>query len=526
MSTHDRSPDTTAGTSSGTSTGETDEGRPRTHGVLRRPAVLLPVLLTGTLLAGCSATAATDAFGTTAADTGTTTTETVSVDVGQTAAEALAENQESHASDDDAEYVESEVVDVTLDGDSATVTAGADGSADAVAVEDGTVTISAAGTYRLGGEYTGGVVVAADDEADVQLILDGVDIANADDAAIGVTGADEVVVILADGSTNTLGDTDAYAEDADIDAALDSTADLTITGDGALVVTGNGNDGIASSDGLVIAGGDITVDAVDDGIRGKDYVIITGGTVSVAAGGDGVKSDNEEEAERGYIAIGGGTVDIVAGGDGLAAETDVIVWGGDVSIEAGGGSGASVADDASAKGVKAGVLVVVDGGSLDVDAADDAVHSDGGVHIADGTVTAATGDDGVHAETALSVSGGVVDVLTSYEGLESVSIDISGGEISIVADDDARAAQTDRLLVSLGEVATGDGDGRQALAEIAAALGTPKYAPERVTKSVGELAQALSHADRADLARDAALRDRLRALATILDRLTSADERS
>jgi len=94
-------------------------------------------------------------------------------------------------------------------------------------------------------------------------------------------------------------------------------------------------------------------------------------------------------------------------------------------------------------------------------------------------------------------------------------------DLAIVASDEARAAQTDRLLASLGEVEAGNGSGRAALVEIAAVLGTPRYAPERVTKSVGELAQALSHADRSDLDADPALRDRLRALAAVLDRLTA-----
>ena len=39
---------------------------------------------------------------------------------------------------------------------------------------------------------------------------------------------------------------------------------------GGLTVSGNFNDGIASKDGLIIAGGVIQVTAVDDGIRGKD----------------------------------------------------------------------------------------------------------------------------------------------------------------------------------------------------------------------------------------------------------------
>ena len=95
-------------------------------------------------------------------------------------------------------------------------------------------------------------------------------------------------------------------------------------------------------------------------------------------------------------------------------------------------------------------------------------------------------------------------------------------DLAIVAGEDARAAQTDRLLESLGKVAAGDDAGREALAEIAALLGTPKYTPARVTKSVGELAQALSHADRSDLDADPSLRDRLRALAAVLDRLTGS----
>lgn len=95
-------------------------------------------------------------------------------------------------------------------------------------------------------------------------------------------------------------------------------------------------------------------------------------------------------------------------------------------------------------------------------------------------------------------------------------------DLAIIAGEDARAAQTDRLLESLGKVAAGDDAGREALAEIAAVLGTPKYTPARVTKSVGELAQALSHADRSDLDADPALRDRLRALAAVLDRLTGS----
>lgn len=54
-----------------------------------------------------------------------------------------------------------------------------------------------------------------------------------------------------------------------MNAALYSSADLTVAGTGSLIVRGNGNDGIASTDGLVLASGTVTVTAADDGIRGR-----------------------------------------------------------------------------------------------------------------------------------------------------------------------------------------------------------------------------------------------------------------
>ena len=155
-------------------------------------------------------------------------------------------------------------------------------------------------------------------------------------SALVVTDAEEVQVVLADGSENALTDAETYAdtsEDAP-NAALYSTADLTIAGTGALTVTGRSNDGIASQDGLVVTGGTVTVDAVDDGIRGKDYLVVDDGDLTVTAGGDGLKSDNAEDATRGYVSVAAGTVDVTAGADGVDAATDVILTGGDVACGA------------------------------------------------------------------------------------------------------------------------------------------------------------------------------------------------
>ncbi|MCR2824861.1 carbohydrate-binding domain-containing protein [Microbacterium sp. zg.Y909] len=394
------------------------------------------------------------------------TTVDTTLDGFSTAADVIAGNQQPHDDPEAAKAADAETI--ALGGSTARTDAAG------VKVDGSTVTVTAAGAYVLEGDLEGQVVVAAPDDAVVTLVLDGADIAHTDGPAIDVQSADEAIVVLAEGSANTLSDAAGYAEDADANAALFSAADLTLTGTGSLTVTGNGNDGIASKDGLVIQSGDISVDAVDDGIRGKDYLVIRDGDIDVTAGGDGLKADNEEDAERGYVHLEGGDIEITADADGIDAFTDVVQTGGTVTVTAGGG--ASSDPESGAKGIVAGNIVVLESGSATVDAADDAVHSDGYAHLAGSAVTLTTGDDGVHAELQLVVSGGDVTVASSVEGLESGQITVSGGTSAITADDDGlnvsepdagTAALT--LVISGGDLvidAQGDGLDANGTAEI------------------------------------------------------------
>ncbi|HYH11070.1 MAG TPA: ParB/RepB/Spo0J family partition protein [Thermomicrobiales bacterium] len=93
-------------------------------------------------------------------------------------------------------------------------------------------------------------------------------------------------------------------------------------------------------------------------------------------------------------------------------------------------------------------------------------------------------------------------------------------DLAISADDESRNAQIDRLLATLNEVISGREHDRAGLDEIATTLGAPSYTPARVTRSVGDLAQALAQADRDRIADDQELRERLRTLAGIIASLT------
>ena len=67
------------------------------------------------------------------------------------------------------------------------------------------MTITAEGTYLLSGSLTDGqVIIDAADAHGRRLVLDGVDISSSTGAAIAATAVDEVTVITADGSENTL----------------------------------------------------------------------------------------------------------------------------------------------------------------------------------------------------------------------------------------------------------------------------------------------------------------------------------
>lgn len=411
---------------------------------MKRSKIFGAAMLASVLaLTACSATDATpSADGAVEAIEVTTTT----------AAAATAENQASHFDADDLDAIGSDVVEITLDGTSAIADSGD------VTIDGATVTITAGGTYSLSGALANGeVIVDAGDEDDVTVILDGVDITNSDGAAIAFMNADDAIVYMAEGSTNSLTDGAVYSfPDAETDepnATLYSAADLTIAGDGELSVVGNYNDGITSKDGLVIDSGTISVTAADDGIRGKDYVIIEDGTITVEAAGDGIKADNDEDADRGYVQVNDGIVTVTAGDDGVQAETDIIIVNGQVTIDAGSVSG-------TGRALQGEVMVNISGGVVDVTAADDAIHSNNEVAIADGTITVAAGDDGVHGDLSVTIDGGSLTINESFEGIEAEVITINDGFIDITSSDDGlNVASAEAAAVTTEPAAGGRGGG-------------------------------------------------------------------
>ncbi len=363
--------------------------------------------------------------------------ETKTPDNEETIAEAEANNGTIH--DDPADYIwnSSDVIQVLLNGTSVSE------NSEKVTVEGQTITIISAGSYSFSGSLNNGqIVVNTKDEALVRLILNGVEITSNNSAPINIKSASKAIVYLEENTNNTLTDGTSYiyddTENEEPNATIFSKSNLTLFGKGTLTVNANFNDAINSKDGIIISGGTYTLKATDDGIRGKDYLIVKSGTFDVVAGGDGFKSDNDEDETEGYITINDGTFTISAKGDAIAAETDLMVTTGDFNLTSGGGSSGSISATASAKGLKAGVNIIVDGGTFDIKSADDAIHSNETIAINGGNFVLDSKDDGVHADYDLTINDGNIDIKKSYEGLESANgnITINKGTIHLVSSDD------------------------------------------------------------------------------------------
>ena len=231
-------------------------------------------------------------------------------------------------------YEESGAVYVTLSDDGIT------GETDGVVIDGQMVTITAEGTYIFSGTLSEGQIVVDADNAKVQIVFDNVDITCASSAAVYVKSAEKVFVTLAEGSQNTLRNTDEYVaiDDNNIDAVIFAKSDLTLNGTGSLTIVSAEGHGIVSKDDLKITGGTYDITAAGHALSGKDSVRIADGTFILTAEKDGIHAENADDEEKGYIYIADGDFTITSDGDGMDASNIVQIEDGTFDITAGGGA--------------------------------------------------------------------------------------------------------------------------------------------------------------------------------------------
>lgn len=364
-------------------------------------------------------------------------------------------------------YDESESAIITLNGDSAEC------NSNAVQINGTTVTIIDEGTYILSGTLNDGMIIVNSEKTDkTQLVLNGVSIHSETSAPIYILQSDKVFITLAPDSVNTLsnGGTFTAIDENNIDAVIFSKEDVTLNGSGTLTITSPAGHGIVSKDSLTITSGTYEISSASHALAGKDDVSIANAAFTITSGKDGIHAENADDTAKGFVYIESGTFEISAEGDGISASAHMQIQGGSFDITSGGGSvnaakqtsdswggfgggrhpgenrggdpmGGTTStdteeDSTSIKGIKAAADLVINGGTFTIDSADDTVHSNTNITVGGGTFGIASGDDAFHADETLTITSGTINITESYEGLEGLHIDISGGDITLVASDD------------------------------------------------------------------------------------------
>ena len=361
-------------------------------------------------------------------------------------------------------------------------------TSDGVTQSGSVYTITKAGEYTVAGLLSEGqLIVDAGDEDEVTIVLNGTSITCSSGSPIYVKNASKVEIKSEENSFNEVIDNRTEAtEDSSDDAgnaAIYATCDLKLVGKGALVVTGNYNNGIQSKDDLSIKNVIVKVTAVNNAVKGNDAVDIeSGNIIAISAKGDGIKTSNSSISnkgnQKGIVTITGGNIDVYAACDGIDAAYGVDISGdGNLNIytdtyseyseevtSSGSSSGTSTSRNSSANKTASASTVSY------VAASDTIANAPGGFggNKAGGDRPGMPGDfnesgnssgqsystKGIKAESEINISGFTINVCSTDDGIHANSdsgvletgedgkgtIVINGGTITISSGDDGMHA--------------------------------------------------------------------------------------
>ena len=146
-------------------------------------------------------------------------------------------------------------------------------------------------------------------------------------------------------------------------------------------------------------------------------------------------SDENESGEEKDAAVYSESDLLLTGTGSLSVEggyEDAVHSKGELTVESG-----SYTLTASHNALNGKTALTVTGGSFTITAAEDALHSKGDLEVSDGSLTISAGDDALHSDKALTVKGGTISISQCSEGLEGMTVNVLGGEITVNSSDDA-----------------------------------------------------------------------------------------
>lgn len=296
--------------------------------------------------------------------------------------------------------------------------------ADNVKTDGTAVTISESGTYILTGSCSDGSVKVKKGTTGVTLILSDLNLSNSTTAPIVIGKSSEVTIEAAEGTSNTLSDTEQnndteYTDNQDAENAVIKCKDgssVTLCGSGTLTINANGKNGIKSG-------------ATDTETSKEASLTIKELTLNITASvNDAVNAEN-------LLNIESGTLTIDAADDGLHCDLTMNVGADDTD-------GPTITITNAYEGIEAASLNILSG-NIDITCTDDCLNAANGdltnysfeMNISGGTIKAyTTTGDGFDSNGSMTISGGNIEVWTANtadnQPLDAEeTINITGGTV-------------------------------------------------------------------------------------------------
>ncbi len=348
-------------------------------------------------------------------------------------------------------------------------------------------------TYNLSGTSTDGSLTLGG-SAKCTVAVNGLELTNPNGAPINITNGKRIDFSVKKGSTNTLKDSAASTAKG----CLYCKGHLELKGKGVLNVYAYGSaaHGIKSGDYTEMKNCTVNIlAATKDGLSCNEYFLIESGELTISGtGDDGIQCDidndegvstgeltDHEDEDSGNIYIEGGTINVTVTANaakGIKGEGDMKITDGTVIVKTTGG-GVWDADKVKTKAsacLGADGNMTISGGTLTLTstgAGGKGLNVDGALNVSGGTVTISTSGNavvasstgtlsvvtnsrqldnyssdyksspkGIKADGAITISDQAnISVTTTGaggEGIESkTSIDITGGQVTVNANDDA-----------------------------------------------------------------------------------------
>ncbi len=348
-------------------------------------------------------------------------------------------------------------------------------------------------TYTLSGTSTDGeFYMSGSYKATIE--LNGLTLTNAtpvySGAAVHIQNGKRIKVKPITGTTSTLVDAASGSQKG----CLYIKGHAEFAQKGTLNVIGNVKHGIKTDEYFTIKNATINVtSAVGDGINCGEYFLIESGTINISGTqDDGIQCDidgdastgettDHEDEDTGNIYISGGTINITVTADaakGIKGEGDMRISGGDITVKTTGGG---VWDSDKVKTKASACLgadgnMTISGGTLNLTstgAGGKGINGDGTFTATGGTIIIKTSGNavvasssgtlstvsssqqldrydsdyksspkGIKIDGAITISDNAIISITTTgaggEGIESkTSIDITGGQVTVNASDDA-----------------------------------------------------------------------------------------